>query len=398
MREQLAVTPVPAVVVGGSLNALGVARSLARGRVPVVVLDTTRHCPAAWSRYCSFRRVPSLEGEPLIDVLVRLASDLACRPVLILTHDGSVQAVSAFRQRLEPHYRIDLPPAAMVEALADKTRFHELAQEKGFAVPRSRTVRSVVDLDGIGELTPPLILKPADKTRVLAGLVERIVSADSILQARAAAVQMLGRVPALIVQEWVEGPDTEIFFALFSCDGDGKVMGIFPGRKLVCSPPAFGSTAVCIAAPEAAGELRYETQRFVELIGYKGLGSLEFKRDTRSGRLLIIEPTVGRSDWQEEIATLCGVNLPLMAYRAALGTSVPDDEVALAPGAWRSERQFRVARSLLPHGTRVVDGYFRWSDPVPALYYYAFERFALRVWHRAVRLTRRASRHIAEAH
>jgi len=392
MRYQRSVTPVPAVVVGGNLNGLGVVRSLSRGRIPVVVLDTTRQCPAAWSRYGVFRRASHLEGEMLIDALVRVASDLACRPVLILTSEESVLTVSAFRQRIEPLYRIDLPPAAMVAALADKTLFHTLAEERGFAVPRSRTVKAASDLDSIGELTPPLILKPADKTLVLAGLAERVVVAATGSQARAAAAQMLTCAPALIVQEWVAGPDTEIFFSLFTCDREARLIGFFPGRKLVCSPPAVGSTALCVAAPEVAEELQRDTLRFVRSVGYRGLGSLEFKRDGNTGRLLIIEPTVGRTDWQEEIATLCGVNLPLQTYWTAMGAAPPPlgspDSASIA---WRSSREFLMPHDLIASGARVFDGHFRWRDPLPAAYYYGYERLALRLWRRAARLVRPTS-------
>jgi D-aspartate ligase len=389
--------PTSAAVVGGSLNGLGVARSLARGGVPVTVLETTRRCPGAWSRHCRFVRLPSLESEALIDALVGLASGFDGRPVLILTTDESVNAVSAARDRIEPLYRIDLPAAAMVRALADKAEFHALAEREGFAVPRSRTLCGPAELDRLDALAPPIVLKPADKTLVLAGAVERAVRAETLAQARTAAARMLARAPALIAQEWVEGPDTDILFTLFTCDRDGKLIGLFPGRKLVCWPPAVGSTAVCAAAPDVAEELYRHTRQFVERTGYRGIGSLEFKRDSRTGRFLIIEPTVGRTDWQEEIATLCGVNLPLLTYQAALGAAPPPCAAAFAPRAWRAERRFPVPRARLAAGTRVIDGYFRWSDPLPAVYYYGYERLALRAWHRAVRFTRRTSPHTAEA-
>jgi D-aspartate ligase len=383
--------PVAAVVVGGTLNGLGVARSLAAGGIPVVVVEPTRRCAAAWSRHCTYARASRLEGAELIDVLVRLASRLACRPVLILTSDESVLTVSAARGQIEPLYRIDLPAPGMVEALADKVAFHALAVREGLPVPRSRTITRAADLDGIGELEPPLVVKPADKTLVLAGVVERTVRADSIPQARAVAVHMLTRAPSLVVQEWVAGPDTEILFTLFTCDREANLIGIFPGRKLVCSPPAVGTTAVCAAAPEAAEELYRHTREFIARVGYRGLGSLEFKRDVRSGRIVIIEPTVGRTDWQEEIATICGVNLPLLAYHTALGSAPPPiRNLTFAPFAWRAGRQFDVPPDSLKPGTRVIDGYFRWLDPLPAVYYYGYERFALRAWRRAARLTHRA--------
>src|SRR5690348_10952099 len=130
MHGRSSTRPVPAVVVGGTLNGLGVVRSLARGGVPVVALDTTRQCPAAWSRHCTFVQVPSLEGEALTDALVRLASRLRCRPALILTSDQSVLTVSAARGRLAPLYSIDLPSRQIVETLADKTLFHVLAERE----------------------------------------------------------------------------------------------------------------------------------------------------------------------------------------------------------------------------------------------------------------------------
>lgn len=385
---------VPAVVVGGTLNALGVVRSLARARVPVLLVETTRKCPAAWSRHCTYVRVSSLEGEALIEALVRLASDLGCEPVLLLTTDESVLAVSAFRHRIEPLYHIDLPAAAMVQALANKTEFQALAEREGFSIPRGRALLGKADLDRIGDLEPPLVLKPADKTLVLAGVVDRAVRAETIGQARAAAAHMLTRAPSLIVQEWVDGPDTDIFFTLFSCSRASEPAAIFPGRKLVCSPPAVGSTAVCVAAPEAAEDLCRQTRHFVERVGYRGIGSLEFKRDSRTGRFLIIEPTVGRTDWQEEIATLCGLNIPVLAYHTALGTAVPPArDTAFLRYAWRSDRQFSLPRNTVSSRTRVVDGYFRWSDPMPAAYYYGYERVAMRIWRRTTRLTRKSLAH-----
>jgi hypothetical protein len=33
---------------------------------------------------------------------------------------------------------------------------------------------------------------------------------------------------------------------------------------------------------------------------------------------------------------------------------------------------------------RALDGYFRWSDPLPALYYYGYERIARRLWRKVM--------------
>jgi len=333
--------------------------------------------------------VVALEGRGLTDPLVELGTRLGCRPVLILTSDQSVNWVSEHREDIEPLYRISLPAHNIVRALADKTLFQELAEREAFPVPRSVCLSDRGKLERLATLAPPLIVKPADKTLALSGAVERAVQAATLADAQRACAQMLARAPRVIVQEWIEGPDTDITFTLFSCDSRGKLLGLFPGRKLLCSPPAIGNTAVCVPAPEVADELVAPTMQFIDRLGYRGLGSLEFKRDRRSGRSLIIEPTVGRTDWQEELATLCGVNLPLITYCAELERQAPRSDAPYPPVAWRSSAEFSAP---LPAGVRTVDGFFRWSDPVPALYYYGYERGLLRVWYRAARRAAAARR------
>jgi D-aspartate ligase len=219
---------------------------------------------------------------------------------------------------------------------------------------------------------------------VLNGVAERAVRAESLDEARRVGAELLQNAGRIVFQEWIDGPDSEIYFTLFTCADDGKVLGLFAGRKLRCFPPAIGNTAVCVAAPEdLAGSLTAQTLEFIERVAYRGLGSLEFKRDVRTGRSLMIEPTVGRTDWQEEIATLCGINLPLISYRSALG--LPPPAANRPPGtlAWRSSVELSIP---LGPAVRTVDGYFRWSDPLPALYFYGYQRGVRRLWRKATGL------------
>ena len=389
----------PVVVVGGNLNALGVVRSLARAGIAAYALGTSRDCPAAWSRHCRFVPVARLHGEPLIEALMCLARRLRQRPVLILTQDTSVDTVSTRRPAIEPLYHIDLPAAPIVAALSDKLAFQALAEREGFAVPRSRAVRGPQDLDRIAELNPPMILKPSEKAWVLGSGVERALRAETVSEARSHAVHMLAKAPAIIVQEWIPGGDADIYFTLFLADGTGAPAAIFTGRKLRCWPEGVGSTAVCAAAPECAATLDRQTRQFLERVPYRGLGSLEFKRHARTGQFLIVEPTVGRTDWQEEIATLCGINLPALAYAQATGQRLPDApaEHGGRPPAWRSEWGFR-APAEFRRRLRLIDGHFRWSDPLPAVHHYAYTRGAARLCRRARRWARTTIQHLAREH
>jgi hypothetical protein len=125
-----------------------------------------------------------------------------------------------------------------------------------------------------------------------------------------------------------------------------------------------------VAAPEVTEALNPIVSKFIEASSYRGLGSLEFKWDSKERRFIIIEPTVGRTDWQEEIATLSGVNLPLAAYRYELDLPPLAPPRSERPAVWRESYRHRKHCSRLPIKTRIYDGYWRIDDPMPAVFFY----------------------------
>jgi predicted ATP-grasp superfamily ATP-dependent carboligase len=362
---------VPVAVVGNTLNALGVVRSLARGGVPVYLVTSTWQCAAAWSRYCRVVRRPTLSGPDLVAAVQAVHDRTGERPVLILTGDEEVDAASDLRGELQSLCRLRLPAQDVVRLLEDKGQFQLFAERHGLPVPRAAVLSRTGELGAIGALALPVVVKPALKAPVLHHRVERAVRAATLRAAQSAAAEMLAVTGKVVVQEWIDGPDTEIYFCLFACDAGSRTSAMFVGRKLVCAPPAIGNTACCVAAPEAGAELSQLTARLIQSVGYQGLGSLEFKRERTSGRFLIVEPTVGRTDWQEEIAALCGVNVPLAAYCSETGRAMPD--TPLTPSAWRASLAVRAPPGSVSPGTRVYDAHFRLDDPLPGIYYYVVD-------------------------
>jgi D-aspartate ligase len=337
-------------------------------------------------------RVPTARSRGLVNALTNLSRRIGEPSVLVLTEDRDVEVVSSFREELEHAFRFSLPSKEMVHTLADKTLFQKLAETEGLPVPRTAVLKGIQDLHLLEALTPPFVIKPDNFQLVSDRGITRAMRVDTVGQARAVAVNLLKSVCGIVVQEWIEGADSDIFFTLFTCDANSNIKGLFSGRKVTCHPPELGSTAICSAAGETGDELAELSRKFVRQVGYKGLGSLEFKRHRKTGKFLIIEPTVGRTDWQEEIATLCGVNIPLIAYWAELGCTFSRAPAEPVPLAWRSSVEYRPPLGLLPPGTRIVDGHFRLADPLPGLYHYGIERFLQPIRLRAERGIRSVAR------
>lgn len=371
---------VPAVIVGAQKACgLGLARSLGRGNVPVIVIDTNAYQPAMHSRFARGVVVPTLSGRSLIDELLALSASLDGPAILFLTTDELVQTVSEFRTDLEGAYRFSLPSHQSLASLMSKTSFQQFAESHGFLVPRSVTIEHAAHLNQLTSLTFPCIIKPAVKNAdYINRRFPRAYKVTTKSQAATVCHQVLAVVPNLIVQEWIEGPDSDIYFCLQYRAVDGRTVCSFTGRKLSIWPPTVGVTASCTAAPEVQPILQPLTEAFFQAASFHGMGSMEFKRDTRSGQFFMIEPTVGRPDWQEEVATLHGANIPLAAYLHEAGLEVSATGKNLVSVVWqgswghgRSARDYYAKPDGRPRFPRRYDAYWRAYDPMPALFYAA---------------------------
>jgi len=368
---------VPAVVVGAAGPCgLGVVRSLGKANIPIFLVDPNPAEPAMRTRFAQKRIISALSGRTLIDDLLALRTAIGRPSVLFLTNDEAAMTVSEFRRELEGHYRFSLPSHDCLTSLLQKHRFQQLAEAYGFPVPRSANIRSPSDFDKLANLRFPCIVKPTAKSAEYLRQFARAYKVHSREEAEAACSNVLPVAPDLVVQEWIEGDEDDIYFCLQYGAADGHAVCSFTGRKLTIWPRDVGETASCTAAPEAHAIVGPLTEAFFRKLGFNGIGGIEYKKDVRTGAFLMIEPTVGRVDRQEEVATLHGVNIPLVAYCHELGLSIPSAEPPPKPIIWRdllthqkATRSAPSKRRAMPRGSRIYDSYWRANDPAPGLYH-----------------------------
>lgn len=367
----------PAVVLGAGINGLGVARSLARAGIRPSLLDSDGRRFEMHTRAARSLRIASLRGPVLIDELVRLGTTrfAGLRPVLLLTQEESVKLVSHERERLSPFYRFVLPPKDLLYALLHKHGFQRLAEQFGCAIPALIRVGTPAELPMLERLRYPVVVKPGERHDGYGHQFKKAYRIESAADAIELVSRILPVMPDVVVQEWTEGPDSNIYFCLQYIDGQGQVTASFTGRKIRSWPPQVGGTASCAPAPEAHAELSALTTKFFHDVGVIGMAAMEYKRDARSGAFRMVEPTVGRTDYQAEVATLNGVNLPYAAYCAALDMNPLPSRQASRSLAWRVRSEdvpsARAQNQRPDEGFEAFDGIadavWRWSDPMPGL-------------------------------
>ena len=381
---------VPAVVVGAGINGLGVARSLARAHVPVWIVDSDTHQPGMHTRAARPWLIAAMQGEALVEGLwSSIPSKLSkLRPVLILTQEESVKAVSLYREVLAPLYRFTLPEKGVVDTLLHKQGFQRVAEALHATIPPLVHIRSIQDLPQLKTLRFPVVVKPGERHAGYSQTFKKAYRIGDQAEAEQLIHRILPVMPDVVVQEWIEGADSDIFFCLQYIRRNGVVAAAFTGRKIRSWPPQVGGTASCTAAPEFAGELEEMTTRFFNSAGVVGLAGMEFKHDARSDAFLMVEPTIGRTDYQEEVATLNGINLPYAAYCAELDMPVMQLGSKKRPFVWRDNvadslsaaTQKQRIRQGFPEGGVVVEALWRWHDYMPALMHMLERvRFALHV-------------------
>jgi len=366
----------PAVVVGGGINGLGVVRSLGAGGVPVHVLDADHRAPAMRSRFARAHKAPIIGVEDsLLGALNRLPHRLrGSRPVVLLTTENAVIDAMNDYATLAQRFRLTLAAPDVLQPALHKNSMRDIARRAGLRVPPTAHVTRMPDLQTLANWPMPWIIKPAHRDAAYSRQFDKAYRVDDAAHAATLIQAMLEVSKDLIVQQWIEGADSDLYFCLQYRPQAGGRTESFVGRKLRSWPPLVGGTASCTQA-EGADHLVKSTDAFFQEAGIWGLAGMEYKRDKRTGEYVVVEPTVGRTDFQAEVATLHGVNIPLAAYHDAAGAPPPTVPNARdgKPRVWRehmSDTSSALASGLSldsnPGQAKAVDALFRWNDPGPA--------------------------------
>lgn len=315
----------PAVVVGLSVTGLGTVRSLARSGIQVYGVDSNFDQPSARSRYCTKVYCSDINREDnLIDTLVGISRKLNTRPVLFLSTDISVLIASENREFLRGYYAFNLPSQFAISTFMDKALFADFAVKNGFQIPRTFVAHNYNDIKFISnKILYPHVFKPSFRNpkwdNATPVKVFKVHSGEELISIYQKNSHLAKK---FLIQELIPGPDSEIYFCLLWYNSASQPIASFTGRKVIQWPPHTGST--CVAKSCNEDTILRESIRLFDAVNYKGIGSVEFKKDLRDGIFKIVEPTVGRADLQSAIAYHSDINVPLLEYCDCVSLKLPE--------------------------------------------------------------------------
>lgn len=343
---------VPALILGGTVTALGAIRSLGPLGIPVYV-TCARDDVAAKSRWAR----PLDRVLPEFSTPAQLADYLSAVPhdrmVLVPCSDTWAETVAALPAALESRFPSFLSSLPVLRQLNDKEAFAGLVRSLGIPHPQTHFVHSPSDLDGI-EMSEgtQYFLKARSSQKFIAktGVKAYMVSSPEEIRRRVSELSDAGL--GVVLQEYIPGPPTNHYFVDGFADGEGSILARFARQRQRMHPPHFGnSTFLRSVSLASVGDIVDTVDRLISGCGLRGIFSVELKRDDRSGVAKVIEVNA-RAWWYVGYATACGVNVCEMTYDAALGRPV-----APSNGNYRVGRtcvyvrpDFRACRELRQEG------------------------------------------------
>jgi D-aspartate ligase len=314
---------LPAVVLGGAANAVSVARSLAGIGVRVYALGPPR-APVRRSSACHAFVAADGGVPPQAAWLDWLGNGAPRGAVLVPCDDDGLELIARHRRTLEAlgHVPIEADDDVLLGML-DKARTYDLAARAGVPIPRTVIVRDDEPIREVADaMGYPCALKPLHShvfRRHFGSAVKVLVAADAkeleeLLERTAAAgVEMM-------VTETICGPDDEYPSYYGYLDAAGDPLFHFTKLQLRQFPIGFGSGSYHRTTWEP--DVAEMGLRFMQGVGMRGLGAVQFKRDGADGRLKLIECN-HRITAANGLLKAAGLDLGLFLYNRALARPLP---------------------------------------------------------------------------
>jgi len=304
-----------ALVLGGNLNAVAVARSLGRQGVPVWVATPPNIKLATYSRYT--RRTlawPSGGREEQVQYLLEVAAQHKLDGwILFPTSDESAALLAKFHPVLSSWYRVSTPTWEVLRWAYDKRLTYRLAAQEQVDYPLTMNPTTEADLKRCACFFPA-ILKPAAHAVVNRFTLDKawpVANREQLLGRFREACELIPS-EMVLVQELIPGGG-EAQFSYAALCRDGQPIASLTARRTRQYPIDFGQSSSFVETLDVP-EIVAPSKRLLAAIRYTGLVEIEYKLDARNGRYKLLDINPRLWTWSA-LGGRAGADFPYLLWR-----------------------------------------------------------------------------------
>lgn len=303
---------------------LSTIRCLGKEGIHTVAVDYNENDRyGAASKYCSEQLIAPYyqeNKEEFIQYLIDYAKKQEKKPVLIPCHDNYVEIMDEYCEELKPYYLFAQTQKGLATIVMDKEKLHALAKEYGVKVPE--TVRVTED-DYTTQVEKrigfPCIVKPTDSPRFVATFRKKLFIVNNVTELVEAVEKAHEKNLEVIIQRIIPGFDDHMYTFDAYLNQDSKVVHWTTCQKHRQYPINFGASVY--TEQRYVKELYDIGAKFLEEIGYKGFGEIEFKKDENTGEYYLIEINARITNFNNLLYKV-GLNFPYITYRELTGNPI----------------------------------------------------------------------------
>lgn len=293
-------------------NTYGILRSLGEVGIKPIYINVcqTESWVAKTKYYSYYHQVSSYEDG--IEYIINNYSTDNNKSLIITTSDKGINCIDKYKYRLAdkfvyPH----VSDKFSIEQLLNKHTQCILAQKTGFKIPNCLTVSPGQHIEDYKtRISYPCHLKPLDS---LNGMKQDMIICHSFDDLQNSINGLLKKKLSVVIQDYI---DKEYEIVVLGCAlASGEI--VVPGTIIKTKEwPYRGVTSTTIMKRGLINVSIENIKRFIALLGYYGIFSMEFAVKNNCAYFLEINL---RSDANNYTSTAAGVNIPQLLYFDSLG-------------------------------------------------------------------------------
>lgn len=368
------------VIIGGHIQALGLARQVYEKGIEVILLLDTKWAVARFSKAIAKYYLYDSE-EQLHQVIMKLYLPHQAT-LLFPTNDESVEHLSSHYIEYATHFAMGIPNPELVNLFNDKRNAYQFVTSHNIPCPKCWYPNTLEDVQNMAQNLPyPVVVKPGIMYSFHATFGKKAYRCDnpdellSICQ-RIDAVKY--PIDTILIQEFLSGGPKYLYsYGVFAVDGESKVS--LMANRIRQNPMDFGNSTT-FAKTCYIPQIEEQSNKLLRLVNYFGLGEVEWMYDPTSNTYKFLEINTRAWKWHT-ISNQLGfsfIGAMIDYYNGKDSTPITYQEVV----GWveRLTDWTVVAKEYIKHRMHIKDvcqtykmpkenAVWQWTDPLPGIMY-----------------------------
>ena len=365
------------IILGGHIQALGLARQTAKLDIPVVLFVEDGYSVARFSN--------SVQKTVIFGTVDQLEKKLACYrdsgTLLFPTADDYVEFLAEKYTELNKHFILGIPNPEIVALFGDKRKTYQFAEQAGIPHPKSWYPDTLDDVEHIAdEIVYPVVIKPAVMYSFHKIFGKKAFRCDSKKELFNKCRVISGKMPiaGLVIQEYLAGGAKSLFsYGTFAVDGEPKAWVI--ANRIRQNPMDFGNSTTFAVTCDIP-VIEKSARKILQNTKYTGLAEVEYMYDELSGSYKFLEINTRAWKWHSiSMGLRFGFMSEMIHY---LNGEKGDFQPLTKKMAWverltdctiiakeRIKGRMNLSDALRTYCQQKVSAVWSWKDPLPALMY-----------------------------